>query len=330
MQTVFDGVSQVVSSTAKRSCRLSLGLTYNGSTMRRSCHFCGLLAKLMSGGIPDDGIHPVDNIQLATGMFTSGNRLERWSNANKTANRGEHCQHCKWHPHRRRRFVRNVYPVAMTTRPMIFRSDVCTWLMTRTISCRGQDRVVRCQPLVEGRRVRFICFSACLFFKKSFFAPEGHRHQARHVEGSAGGRDGADKPDQPAKVNVISRRRLPENLILGPEAAERNDAANRQPAGEEGPVRVGHVLLQTAHAPHVLLVVHAVNHAAGAEKHERFKERVRHYMEDADDKSTHATGHEHETQLRNSRVGKYLLNIVLGDTDSGGKDRRCRTHQRDN
>ena len=56
--------------------------------------------------------------------------------------------------------------------------------------------------------------------------------------------------------------------------------------------------LQSAHAPHVLLVMHAVNHRAGAEEHQRFEESVRHHVKDADDERAHATREKHETELR--------------------------------
>ncbi len=165
--------------------------------------------------------------------------------------------------------------------------------------------------------------------EKFFFAPESHGHQTGHVKRRAGRRDRADDPDQPANWNVSGRRRVPENFIFRPETAKRNDAADRQPAGEESHVRVGHVLLESAHTPHVLLVMHAVNHAARAEEHQRFEKRVRHHVEDADRKRAYAAGHEHETELRNGRVRQHLLDVVLRDADRRRKQRRGRADDRD-
>ena len=164
--------------------------------------------------------------------------------------------------------------------------------------------------------------------EKPLLAPESHRHQTRHVKRRAGRGDRSDDPNQPADRNVSGRRRAPENFIFGPETAERNDAADRQPAREESQVGVGHVLLKPAHTPHVLLVMHAVNHAAGAEEHQRLEKCVGHHMEDANRKSAHAAGHEHETELRNGRVSQNFLDVVLRDADRGGKQCRGRAHHR--
>ena len=104
---------------------------------------------------------------------------------------------------------------------------------------------------------------------------------------------------------------------------------HRQPAREEGPVGVRHVLLETAHAAHVLLVVHAVNHAAGAEEHQRFEERVRHHVKDADHERAHAASHEHETKLGYGRVGQDFLNVVLRDANRCSEDRCGSADERD-
>ena len=52
------------------------------------------------------------------------------------------------------------------------------------------------------------------------------------------------------------RSSIPENFIFGPKAAEGNDAADRQPTGQEGPVSVGHVLPEIAHLAHEVVVEH--------------------------------------------------------------------------
>ena len=92
--------------------------------------------------------------------------------------------------------------------------------------------------------VSFVAFSVIvLILEKPLFAPKRQGHQTRHVKRGAGCCNRSHDPNNPAHRNKSGRGRAPENLVFGPEAAKRNDAANRQPTGEERPVGVGHVLL---------------------------------------------------------------------------------------
>ena len=61
--------------------------------------------------IPDDRIEPVDDMQASAGMLAAGYRSECWSNADETTNNREERQNSQRHPHRWRRFVRNVRAV---------------------------------------------------------------------------------------------------------------------------------------------------------------------------------------------------------------------------
>src|ERR1044072_3947105 len=257
--------------------------------------------------IPDDRIQPGHDIQMTTRMLRSRQRAECWSNADKSTKRREYCQHCERNPHRRGGLVRYVRAVmfAMTVSRDVMRhvfvywSNVFAGLVSRAISGGGERSVVLRQAFVVSRSVCFVSLATGWRFEEFLLAPERHRHQSRHVKSGTRGGNRADQPDDPAERNVRRRCCVPEYFVFGPETAERNDAADREPSGHERPVRVRHVLLQTTHAPHVLLVVHAVNDAARAEEHERFEERVRHYVEDADPERAHAAGHEHEAELRN-------------------------------
>src|SRR5437762_1942472 len=73
--------------------------------------------------------------------------------------------------------------------------------------------------------------------------------------------------------------------------------------------------------------MHSMNHAAGAEEHQSLEEGVCHHMEYAYDKRTDAASHEHETELRHSRVCQHLLDIVLSDPDRSSEDGGCRSYQ---
>src|SRR5215203_3186148 len=179
--------------------------------------------------------------------------------------------------------MRNMRAVAMmrvlvrvTVRANMVRNVFVNWsnmfsrLVSRTIAGGWKCRVVRRESFVVSRSVCFVSLATCSR-EKSFLAPERHRHQARHVKRGASRGDRADYPDKPAERNVCRRSRIPKNFVFGPEPAERNDAADREPAGHESTVRVGLVLLQTAHPAHVLLGVHAMNDTASPEKHQGFE-----------------------------------------------------------
>src|SRR5258705_13692406 len=131
------------------------------------------------------------------------------------------------------------------------------------------------QTFVIGGSVRLVSFAASLLLKESLFAPERHCHQSRHVECRTCRGDGTNQPNDPAVGNVSGRCCVPENFVLRPETAEGNNAADSQPAREEGPVGVGHVFLKTTHTPHVLFVMHSMDYAASTNKHQCIEECVR-------------------------------------------------------
>src|SRR5437016_6181814 len=76
---------------------------------------------------------------------------------------------------------------------------------------------------------------------KILLTPKRHRHQTRHIKRGASRGDRADDPQQPADGNLTGGSRAPEDLVLGPETAERNDAANRQPSRYKSEIGPGHV-----------------------------------------------------------------------------------------
>src|ERR1041385_3842050 len=106
-------------------------------------------------------------------------------------------------------------------------SNVFAGFVSRAIAGRRAHSIMRREAFVVSGSMRFISFAARAC-KKLLLAPESHRHQARHVERGASRGNRSDQPDEPAERDIRRLRCFPENLVLGPEAAERNDAADRR------------------------------------------------------------------------------------------------------
>src|SRR5208283_4426566 len=98
------------------------------------------------------------------------------------------------------------------------------------------------------------------------------------------------------------REGLPDNLILGEESGERENAAEREGRGHEGPEGYRHFVAQAAHLAHVLLAAHRMNHRAGAEEQASLEERMRHQMEDRSRVRANAERREHVAKLAHGRV----------------------------
>src|SRR6266446_5327230 len=102
----------------------------------------------------------------------------------------------------------------------------------------------RRRRMIVGNSIAFMLEAVLMGLPEVFFSPESHGHQPRHIKRGARRRNCSDNPQQPSNGNVSSRNSPPQNFILRPETAERNDAANRQPSGHEREVGPGHILPQ--------------------------------------------------------------------------------------
>src|SRR2546428_525889 len=78
---------------------------------------------------------------------------------------------------------------------------------------------------------------------------------------------------------------------------------------QQGQADRGHVLAQTAHLAHVLLAAAAVDHRAGTEEETGLEEGVGHDMENRRGERADARGQEHESELRDRRVGQHFLDV---------------------
>src|SRR2546425_8679026 len=67
-------------------------------------------------------------------------------------------------------------------------------LMPRTIAGRELDRVMRLLSLHVSKGMSLVSFTAGRRLQEFLAPPEGHRHQAGHVESRARCGDGADDP----------------------------------------------------------------------------------------------------------------------------------------
>ena len=90
----------------------------------------------------------------------------------------------------------------------------------------------------------------------------------------------------------------------------------------------GDVLAQAAHVAHVLLVMHRVDHRAGAQKQQGLEEGVGEQVEHAERIGADAFRDEHVAKLRTGRIGDDALDVVLHQTDGRGEESRGRANQR--
>src|SRR5947199_8422692 len=113
----------------------------------------------------------------------------------------------------------------------------------------------------------------------SGFAEKRHKDQSEHVESRHPGYCGAYQPQQ--DMSLVAGKSFPQNFILREETRQARRTCDGESSHEHRPERHGNLVLQRAHLPHVLLVMHGVNHTAGTKKQQRLEEGMRHEVEDA-------------------------------------------------
>src|ERR1043165_2898651 len=127
--------------------------------------------------------------------------------ADKSAEGRENREHNQRHGHHPGRFVRLEWamPVSMTAASRMNRHvlvmlvvsfvNMLSRLVMRAVASRRKLCVVWLFAFIESMRMRFVGLTTRVFFRESLFAPEGHDHQARHVDGGQKSSQRADSPE---------------------------------------------------------------------------------------------------------------------------------------
>ena len=190
--------------------------------------------------------------------------------------------------------------------------------------CAGEDRAEREQEQRRQHdRRRFVDMGLDLG-RGAALAVEGHDDQPPGIEGRHDRRGDAHPEGEQPEAGMGTERRL-ENQVLGIEAGEAEhegdaDSGQRQRADPHQDVGRLHPAPEAAHAPHVLLVGHAVDDGAGTEEQQRLEEGMGHQVEHRHRIGADAGGEEHIAELRAGRIGDDPLDIVLHQADRRGEE----------
>ena len=152
-------------------------------------------------------------------------------------------------------------------------------------------------------------------------AEKGHEHQTPGIEGCHEGRD-----HQHPEGILAAHEGAFDHGVLRQESGEadmrqRNaDAGDRQRADHHRPEGQRDLLAKAPVVPHVLLLVHCMDHRTGAQEQHRLEEGMGEQVEHRHRIDAHPGGHEHVAQLRTGRIGDHALDVVLHQPDRGRKE----------
>ena len=95
-------------------------------------------------------------------------------------------------------------------------------------------------------------------------SPERHEHQPETVErGQARGQDTQHRENLAQRAGVPGRQ---QQGVFTEKARGQGKAGQSQRADHKSPIRNGHALFQTAHAPYVLLMMNSQNNGPAPQK----------------------------------------------------------------
>ena len=164
-----------------------------------------------------------------------------------------------------------------------------------------------------------------LGFAPAFFAVE---HDKVLAEGVKRGDEHAGEHGEISKAATgqVAHFHGFNNAVFGIEAGEKRRADKRQVANQHSEPSNRHILAQTAHVAHILVVVHADDDRTCGQEQQGFKEGVRHHMEHGNRIGGHAQSHGHITQLRQGRIGNHAFDVILNRAEEAHEQRGNRAN----
>src|SRR5713226_145145 len=133
-----------------------------------------------------------------------------------------------------------------------------------------------------------------LVLVKALLTTESEEDEPEHIERSEQGRKQAE--DIKHSATGLALEGGQEDGILGEEACPERNAGDGERGEQHGPISPWNLLGQPAHAVHVLLAAHGVNHAARRKEEQRLEERMGHQVENACRKSANSAREKHVAQ----------------------------------
>src|SRR5690242_5443054 len=122
-----------------------------------------------------------------------------------------------------------------------------------------------------------------VMFVVALLAVKSQEDQPEHVERR---KQRGRQPEAIQKVSdiaaaIFALEGAQENRIFAEESCEGWETGNRERGNQHRRVGVLDFLAEAAHAIHVLLAAHGVNHAAGCKKEQSLEKRMRHQVKNS-------------------------------------------------
>ncbi len=136
--------------------------------------------------------------------------------------------------------------------------------------------------------------------------------KARRAHAAAAGEGALD--DRVLRVEAGEAEARPARHLDDADPGDGQSSDRHRPEGDRD------LLPQRAVEAHVLLVMHGVDHRAGAEEEQGLEEGVGEEVEHRRAIGADSGGEEHVAQLRAGRIGDHPLDVVLNRPDGGGED----------
>ena len=112
-----------------------------------------------------------------------------------------------------------------------------------------------------------------------------------------------------------------QDLVFGYKAREWRNTRNGQGTNQEYDISDGQYFAQSPHFANVLLATQTMDDTTRAKEQQGLEKSVCYQVEKSGYVSSHAQGEKHQTQLRYGRVGEYLLDVILLETNGCCKNR---------